>query len=212
MEGFARDEFSGYFMTPEASVKKAVKAILAKYKIWYFMPSMSGFGRAGIPDFICCIRGRLLGIETKAQKGKLTRIQKIEHQAINDAGGVCIVMRFDWFPALEMLIHIMLRAPNIGTESASIPATEEAITEGLATAQAQRAEIEKNAQISARALSAEPNKNIQSEIPVGLQECAHGTPFAYACEECDKETCDHGKRFDEPCESCDIEDDARNAQ
>jgi len=111
-------------MTPEAVVKKAVKAILAKYNIWYFMPHMSGFGRAGIPDFICCIRGRLLGIETKAKGGKLTRIQEIEHQKIMDAGGVCIVLRPDRVKALELLIVIMLRAPVIGTSNEALPVGE----------------------------------------------------------------------------------------
>lgn len=114
-------------MTPEAECKKYVKQLLAKYKIWYFMPSMSGFGRAGIPDFICCIRGRLLGIETKALKGKLTRIQEVEQGKINDAGGVCIVMRIDRLQALELLIQIMLRAPIIGTSNETVPVTEDSI-------------------------------------------------------------------------------------
>ena len=148
-------------MKPEAQVKKAVKRILNHYKVWYFMPSMSGFGRAGIPDFICCIRGRLLGIETKAQKGKLTRIQEIEHAGINQAGGVCIVLRPDRIQALEMLIVIMLRSPNLGTENASIPATEEAITEGFARTQAESEAIKEAAEISARALGV---RSIQHDV------------------------------------------------
>lgn len=185
-------------MTPEAHVKKQVKQILAKHKVWYFMPAMSGFGRAGIPDFICCIRGRMLGIETKAKNGKLTRIQEIEQKAINDAGGVCVVLRPDRVQALELLIHIMLRSPNIGTENASIPSTEEAISEGLANAQDITKEIEENAAISARALGVRSADAVlpKPEILIGLQTCKHGTPFAYACEECDNE---------------DLADDARSA-
>lgn len=139
-------------MTPEAQVKKTVKALLAQYKIWYFMPSMSGFGRAGIPDFICCIRGRLLGIETKAQKGKLTRVQEIEQEKINKAGGVCIVLRPDRVQALELLIHLMLRAPVIGTENSSIAATEESIQTSFAEAQKAREGIEESARIAQAAM------------------------------------------------------------
>lgn len=187
-------------MTPEAQVKKFVKAILAKYKIWYFMPFMSGFGRAGIPDFICCIRGRLLGIETKAGRGKLTRIQEIEHQKINDAGGVCIVMRLDRMQALELLIHIMLRAPVIGTSNETVPATEENIRGTAASDEPTPQEAINPVDQAAG------NGDGCSELPVGLRKCKHGTPFAYTCEECDADDhntlCDHGIPLDEPCEEC----------
>lgn len=52
--------------TPEGKVKDAVKKELRKRDIWYFMPMQNGFGVVGIPDFICCMEGSFLAIETKA--------------------------------------------------------------------------------------------------------------------------------------------------
>ena len=53
-------------MTPEGKVKDAVKKVLKKHGIWYFMPMQNGFGVVGVPDFICCFNGAFLGVETKA--------------------------------------------------------------------------------------------------------------------------------------------------
>lgn len=168
-------------MTPEAVVKKAVKAILAKYRIWYFMPHMSGFGRAGIPDFICCVRGRLLGIETKAKGGKLTRIQEIEHQNIMDAGGVCIVLRPDRLQALELLLIIMLRAPVIGTSNETVPVTEASITSGHSSNAS--TQTEESAEVVEPASSTQPN----DVSMVDAERCRHGISVIEPCVECAKE-------------------------
>lgn len=45
------------------------------------------YGTAGIPDIICCYHGRFLAFEVKIPKGKLTKIQEITIQRINDAKG-----------------------------------------------------------------------------------------------------------------------------
>jgi Holliday junction resolvase len=49
-------------------------------------------GRAGIPDIICCARGRFLAIECKAGKGTTTALQEKELAAIRAAGGVALVI------------------------------------------------------------------------------------------------------------------------
>jgi len=53
-------------MTPEAKVKKQVKAILDALEVYHFSPMQNGMGRAGIPDIIACHSGRFIGIECKA--------------------------------------------------------------------------------------------------------------------------------------------------
>ena len=57
--------------TPEGRVKDKVKALLKAMGIWYYMPMQNGYGVVGIPDFICCWKGRFMVIETKAP-GKVT--------------------------------------------------------------------------------------------------------------------------------------------
>ena len=79
-------------MTPESKVKAAVRKVLDAEGVYYFMPAANGFGRAGIPDIICCVQGFFLAIELKAGKGKTTALQDREIAAINANGGRAIVV------------------------------------------------------------------------------------------------------------------------
>jgi len=48
--------------TPEGKVKAKVKKLLDEMKVYYFCPATGGYGRSGIPDFICCYNGKFLSI------------------------------------------------------------------------------------------------------------------------------------------------------
>ena len=78
--------------TPEAKVKAAVRKLLVEFGIYYFSPAANGFGRAGIPDIICCFGGRFIAIECKAGKGVTTALQDKELAAIRTAGGMTMVV------------------------------------------------------------------------------------------------------------------------
>lgn len=78
--------------TPEGKVKAAVRKLLVEFGIYYFSPSANGYGRAGIPDIICCFGGRFIAIECKAGKGVTTALQDKEIAAIRTAGGMTMVV------------------------------------------------------------------------------------------------------------------------
>jgi len=78
--------------TPEAKVKKKVKAVLESLGAYYTMPVAGVFGRSGVPDILCCINGRFVGIECKANGGKTTRLQDSNLDAICKAGGIALVV------------------------------------------------------------------------------------------------------------------------
>jgi Holliday junction resolvase len=78
--------------TPEKKVKDAVRKLLVEFGIYYFAPAANGFGRAGIPDIICCFGGRFIAIECKAGKGATTALQDRELAAIRTAGGMTMVV------------------------------------------------------------------------------------------------------------------------
>jgi Holliday junction resolvase len=78
--------------TPEGAVKAAVKKLLDEMGIYHFSPVQNGMGRAGIPDIIGCFRGRFLGIECKAGKGKTTALQDLELEKIRQAKGFAYVV------------------------------------------------------------------------------------------------------------------------
>ena len=92
-------------MTPEGIVKRDVKKVLEAAGVWYFMPVSNGMGRHGIPDFICCVDGQFLAIETKAGKGQTTALQARELENIEAHGGIAVVVREYGIDALRTIIN-----------------------------------------------------------------------------------------------------------
>jgi hypothetical protein len=80
--------------TPEGKVKAAVKKLLKEHSIWFFMPMQNGFGVVGIPDFICCLNGKFMAIETKApgKRNNTTPNQDRVLKEIQDHGGWSVVV------------------------------------------------------------------------------------------------------------------------
>jgi len=95
--------------TPEAKVKAKIKVILKVYDIYYAMPIGTGYGNSGVPDFLCCVRGRFLAIEAKAGKGKTTALQDKNIKQIIASGGLAIVVNEDNIGELESLLKHVLR-------------------------------------------------------------------------------------------------------
>lgn len=81
-------------MTPESRVKAACKKVLKDRGIWFYMPVQNGMGNVGIPDFMCCWNGRMLGVETKApgKRNNTTENQKRVLNAISEHGGLAVVV------------------------------------------------------------------------------------------------------------------------
>jgi hypothetical protein len=79
--------------TPEAKVKAAVKTALDKYfpDHYRFMPVQSGYGSQSL-DFLICVRGKFIAIETKAPGKSPTPLQSSRIAAMHAAGAfVCVV-------------------------------------------------------------------------------------------------------------------------
>lgn len=79
--------------TPEGRVKDQIRKVLQKNNAWYFMPVQNGMGKAGIPDFIVCYHGRLVGVEAKAPSGAATANQLRIGEEIKEHGGEYIIAR-----------------------------------------------------------------------------------------------------------------------
>ena len=89
--------------TPEKKVKKAVVKILREYGVYYFFPASYGMGRSGVPDIVCCYKGRFIGIECKAGNNQATLLQQRELSLIEDAGGLALIIRETNVTTLKML-------------------------------------------------------------------------------------------------------------
>lgn len=92
-------------MTPEARVKNSCTKILKTHNVYYFFPATHGYGRSGVPDIICCYKGKFIAIECKAGKNKPTALQEKELAEIRSAGGITLVIREDNVNELEEILN-----------------------------------------------------------------------------------------------------------
>lgn len=90
--------------TPESKVKAAVVKLLTKYGAYYFFPATHGYGRSGVPDIVCCLKGKFIAIECKAGKGKTTALQDREIHKIRTAEGSAMVVNEDNMNLLEQVL------------------------------------------------------------------------------------------------------------
>jgi Holliday junction resolvase len=79
-------------MTPEKKVKQRAVAQLKAMGAYYFYPATGGYGSSGVPDIVCCLNGRFIGIECKAGKGKTTALQDKNLHEIREAGGTALIV------------------------------------------------------------------------------------------------------------------------
>ena len=74
----------------ERDVVTAIKKYLISLggDIFFWKEHGGPYGTSGIPDIICCYKGRFLGLEAKLPGGKLTELQRRTLDKINAAGGI----------------------------------------------------------------------------------------------------------------------------
>jgi hypothetical protein len=82
-------------MTPEGEVKAMVRKVLDAAGAVRTMPVTRGFGSSGAADFIACVRGKFVCIETKATGSRAAPLQAIYINRVAKAGGVGIVVSRD---------------------------------------------------------------------------------------------------------------------
>ena len=99
--------------TPEKKVKDAVKKILKEHGAYYFNPVTGGFGTSGVPDIVCCLDGRFIGIEVKAGSGKPTALQEKNLDEIMQKGGISILVNENGIEMLKQLFSVGF--PKAGT-------------------------------------------------------------------------------------------------
>jgi hypothetical protein len=83
-------------MTPEGRIKSKVTAAIKLFgrRIWKFMPVQTGYGLPAL-DYLLCVNGKFVAIETKAKGHKLTPRQDDTKVAIEAAGGLVFVVDDD---------------------------------------------------------------------------------------------------------------------
>jgi hypothetical protein len=82
-------------LTPEGKVKDKVKRLFKSMGVYYAMPATGGYGVSGVPDFLVCLKGRFIGVECKAGKGKPTALQLKNLAEIEASGGISVIVNED---------------------------------------------------------------------------------------------------------------------
>ena len=95
--------------TPEAKVKATIVKLLKAHDVYYFFPATGGYGRSGVPDIICCLKGRFVAIECKANGNKPTELQLRELHKIHKANGITMVVDED---GIQLVAELLEMAEN----------------------------------------------------------------------------------------------------
>jgi hypothetical protein len=90
--------------TEEGKLKDRIKAHLDSIGAYRHMPVLSGYGNPAL-DFVCCIGGRFLSIETKAPGKKPTPRQQLIMRQIIAADGTAF-----WVDSFEQYMRLMYEA------------------------------------------------------------------------------------------------------
>ncbi len=77
----------------EKQFQNKVISFLKVQNIYYVKVWGGGYQKAGIPDLLCCIKGKFVALELKTEKGTATVLQKYNLFKIQEAGGYARVLR-----------------------------------------------------------------------------------------------------------------------
>ena len=92
-----------------ATIKKYLASLGSD--VFFWKEHGGPYGTSGVPDIICCYKGRFLGLEVKLPNGKLTELQKRAIEKINRAGGIaCRVESVDDVKAVIARVDLERRS------------------------------------------------------------------------------------------------------
>lgn len=75
---------------------------------WFFKFWAGPYSKAGIPDIICCVNGKFVGIEVKADDGHASELQKLNIDRIEKANGIGLIIYPKDFEMLKSLIKAVI--------------------------------------------------------------------------------------------------------
>jgi Holliday junction resolvase len=93
----------------EKQLQNKVLDFLRHKNIWHVKIWGGGFQRAGIPDILCCVNGRFVAIELKAEGGRVSKLQEYNLTWVKESGGIAMVLRPDGYEDFKILIGELLR-------------------------------------------------------------------------------------------------------
>lgn len=88
----------------EKNFEIRIKKHLSSKNAWYVKFFANAYTRSGIPDLLCCVNGKFVGIEVKQERGTPTDLQLYHLQKIVEAGGFGILAYPSGFDELKEIL------------------------------------------------------------------------------------------------------------
>lgn len=79
--------------TREKAITHAIRGLLKTLRVFHWKEHGGLGSTPGVPDIIGCYHGRMLGIEVKTDRGRVSEHQQRFIDNINAAGGIAFVAR-----------------------------------------------------------------------------------------------------------------------
>jgi Holliday junction resolvase len=80
-------------MQRESQIQAAILHYLRSLGWWCWAVKTAVCNERGVPDVLCCYKGRFAAFEVKTHKGRQSPLQKIQLHRIQTAGGRAAVVR-----------------------------------------------------------------------------------------------------------------------
>ena len=98
-------------MRNESHVKDATKKQFRAVGAWWVMHVPVGYGKDGVPDFVACINGRVVAVETKHRTNTASAAQLRELKEVVASGGVGIVVNEECLDDLWEIVQQVAKNP-----------------------------------------------------------------------------------------------------
>ena len=100
-------------MAQEKNYENKIKQTLKNNGAYFVKYFGCGFTQVGVPDLLCCLNGRFIAIEVKADKGKPSPLQLHNIEKIRESGGIALIAYPKDFEALKALIEALVNESDI---------------------------------------------------------------------------------------------------
>lgn len=90
--------------TPEKKFEEKIKKYLTERGHWWVKYFANRNTKSGIPDLLCCIRGKFVGVEVKSARGHPSELQLYNRREIRASGGICVIVYENQFEEFKRLI------------------------------------------------------------------------------------------------------------
>lgn len=95
-------------MAQEKNFENKIKAYLKEKGCYHVKFFANAFTKKGVPDILACINGFFVGIEVKAENGKVSALQIYNREHIKKSGGIAMIVKPSQWNELKNTIDFLL--------------------------------------------------------------------------------------------------------